>query len=369
MATKSWIVAATLVACASSATAQELIGINSNGSTGAIVSVDEGAGYSSSVLHLTGNPSGYSGMAITPDGRTWVSDRQGNFSELDSATGAVLSTIQLGTQTSDLAAHPTSGLIYTIDELAHLRSINPYTGVVTQISDDSTGTPAPGRSGGLACSLDGTVLYHASSIFGELRTIDASTGALLQIVGITGTLVDGLAVRPTDGVLLGTARFGGSEIVEIDPLTGVATVVGTTTHGAHLSDLDYMPNCPPATTASVTSRPGTPANPDVFTSGSQTPVLGTDWAPSIDHSTFMTGALFDFAGVSVGTDNLTTPYGTLLCQLPMSGFQTVTPGTSFSFPVPLDCMFAGVSLCVAAGSADATSVELTNALDIVIGNN
>ncbi len=121
--------------------------------------------------------------------------------------------------------------------------------------------------------------------------------------------------------------------------------------------------------ASATVRLGTPPNPDALRPTMSTrPAIGRTWGPFISHGTFMPGATIDALLITVAPANLSTFYGTLLCDL--SGPVIVLPGLPGApFPVrfPNHCLFAGASLCCQGISATASAAGLTNALDVVVG--
>ncbi len=117
-----------------------------------------------------------------------------------------------------------------------------------------------------------------------------------------------------------------------------------------------------------TVRLGTPPNPSALLPGNTVgPVIGRTWDPVL--IPFLPGALLDFLAISFGPPiNIPSGFGTLLCTAPPPGFVLSGPApASFGVPIPLDCVFIGVPACTQAGSATASTVALTNALDIVIG--
>ncbi|MEM7310833.1 MAG: hypothetical protein AAF682_29450 [Planctomycetota bacterium] len=117
-------------------------------------------------------------------------------------------------------------------------------------------------------------------------------------------------------------------------------------------------------------RLGAPPNPAALLPGvTSGPVLGATWDPVVSHATFVPNAVADLLGVSVGTLNVPTPIGTLLCDVPAPGavFST-TPGAPFAVALPPDCALLGASLCAQAASVDPFgALALTNALDLVLG--
>ncbi len=124
--------------------------------------------------------------------------------------------------------------------------------------------------------------------------------------------------------------------------------------------------------ASEVVRLGTPPNPNAFLPGvTSAPVIGQVWDPIIDHTSFAPSSLIDFIGIDVnGPINTTLTIGTLLCQLPPpKQIYFTMPGTSFQVPIPNDCSLAGQTYCSQAGSlSSGPQLELTNAIDFVIGN-
>ena len=77
---------------------------------------------------------------------------------------------------------------------------------------------------------------HASS----LHRIDRSTGALIETIGPTGLgHVTGIDIHPLTGVLYGAKNIP-DQLITIDPLTGVGTVVGNT--GVAIPDISFAPD-------------------------------------------------------------------------------------------------------------------------------
>ncbi|MEM7310964.1 MAG: hypothetical protein AAF682_30115 [Planctomycetota bacterium] len=324
-----------------------------------------------------------SGVALTPDGRLWASTGgwpkdQSELLELAPATGEVLSQKPIQDpdggllRISDLAVQPGTGTVFGCGgvwpDLGQVHTIDVETGVATSIGD--TGQSG---DGGLAFHPDGTLyLISAKPSKRFLATIDPATGATLskinyKVAGSGAEGIDGLAVRPSDGALIGTGNgFSDPKLYLIDPVTGDLTSLGSTGAG-HPCDLTFLA-CP-TVVASTAVRLGTPPNPNAYLPGSQDPLLGTVWDPRVDHASFLPAAVSDFAGFSATPSNTPLPFGVLLCALPLVGTQIVPAGEPFSFPIPTGCALAGVTLCSQAGSvaADGT-IQVTNALDLVLGS-
>ncbi len=123
--------------------------------------------------------------------------------------------------------------------------------------------------------------------------------------------------------------------------------------------------------ATETVRLGTPPNPNAFLPGvTSRPLVGQTWDPVVDHTTFHTSAILDILIIDLGAPiNFLTGWGTLLCNIPPSSQIFSNPaGIPFAVPVPLDCAFVGLSACSQVGSFAPGNIQLTNALDIVIGS-
>lgn len=122
--------------------------------------------------------------------------------------------------------------------------------------------------------------------------------------------------------------------------------------------------------ASETVRPGSPPNPLAFLPGATGgPVLGGTWSPSVDHATFVPGAIADYLVVTALPANVPTPFGTLLCDLNAAPLQfpPVPPGVPLTLPIPASCTLAGATFSAQVGSFDGAQLALTNALDLVVG--
>ena len=119
-----------------------------------------------------------------------------------------------------------------------------------------------------------------------------------------------------------------------------------------------------------TVRRGSPPNPAAFLPGvTSRPLIGATWDPVVDHTTFLPAAVFDFLAVDFGGPvNVSTGWGTLLCNIPPGGqVFSAAAGVPFGLLLPVDCAFVGVSACTQVASFAPGHVQLTNALDIVTG--
>ncbi len=127
----------------------------------------------------------------------------------------------------------------------------------------------------------------------------------------------------------------------------------------------------PTVSSSQSVRLGMPANPDAFFPAATGPVVSRMWEPFVDHTNFAPASVLDFVAIDLGLPlNVPLGIGTLLCMPPPPGqIFYATPGASFSIPVPSDCSFLGVTACSQAGSfTPGSGIELTNAIDLILGN-
>jgi hypothetical protein len=175
-----------------------------------------------------------------------------------SSTGAVLSDIgTIATATgspvaiADLAVQPGTGTLFAIsNEFGNaapggLYTINPANGAATLVG--STGE----FFGSIAFSPSGTLyLVGASFNMGPVNPVldilNPTTGA---VMGSSVTLSDfygAFGIRPTDGTLF-VGNGDGSQIFTLNPTTGVATALTSTTGSSFVADLDFL----------VTPEPGT----------------------------------------------------------------------------------------------------------------
>ena len=128
--------------------------------------------------------------------------------------------------------------------------------------------------------------------------------------------------------------------------------------------------CPTSQVATQTVRLGSPANANSLQPGPLAPVIGSVWAPVVDHSTFLPAAILDVLVVAQLPANQPSGLGTILVDLagPTTLF-TGTAGAPFVLPLPNDCALVGLSRTVQVASLDAMgTLELTNALDVVLGD-
>jgi hypothetical protein len=144
---------------------------------------------------------------------------------LDATIGTVTDSVSMTeVRIVDLAFQPGTDVLFGISQNGVLYRINTATAVATLVGDTGLGF----SSLGLAFAPNGT-LYATSDR--TLAQLDPSTGLpvskMNMIFGSMGNqCIDGLAVRPSDGLLFGTACDSDSSVYRIDPTTGVVTFIG-----------------------------------------------------------------------------------------------------------------------------------------------
>lgn len=176
---------------------------------------------------------------------------------LDATIGTVTDSVSMaGLRIVDLAFQPGSDVLFGIAQTGRLYRINTTTAVATLVGD--TGLTG---SLGLAFAPNGT-LYLTSDR--TLAQVDPSTGLpVSQMQMMFGSIdgnecVDGLAVRPSDGLLFGTACDSDSSVYRIDPITGVVTRIGpaSSDEDPDTSDLAFFRPVPPVAAVPVASGRG-----------------------------------------------------------------------------------------------------------------
>jgi len=171
----------------------------------------------------------------------------GNLIQVDPNTGVGTIIGSLGFPVPALAVHPTTGVLYAGQGagLPNVYTVDPATGKATLVGNSGLGFSA---IAGMDFRADGT-LFAAVNIVGNggtggetLATINPVTG-LATVVGAFGVSgIEALAFSPS-GVLYGASTVRGTGLPDntlflINPLTGQATAIGAilnTATGAGLS--------------------------------------------------------------------------------------------------------------------------------------
>jgi sugar lactone lactonase YvrE len=258
-------VTAVLVASATSgpAAAEALYGVGGNGSNspGALFSVSETTGVNTLIADPV-TPGGLSGAAFDSTGRLFGSTIAGqgttsSLVEIDPETGSLSSTVGAITVSGggpaisigDLAFQPQTDVLFGLRSNADLGESagEIYTIDVTSAVATLVGTSTPTSSGGLAFAPDGT--FYRSGKFGIPLTkliaiLDPTDASTLQTFSSFITIFfDGLAVRPSDGLLFATGGATGVHTIDLGTSTQTTLSPGPQ-NGDTMSDLDFIPPTP-----------------------------------------------------------------------------------------------------------------------------
>jgi sugar lactone lactonase YvrE len=236
------------------------IDLGLGGDPGEIFVVDQSDGSSTSVGDAVATPDvGVVGIDFDAGGNLYGTTRDiGLASDLlliDKDTGLTLQNI--GTITDggvpigimDLAFQPGSGVLFGVSVAANPATCFGCLYMIDVLTAEATlvGENPDISQGGLAFAPDGT-LYWADIFNGAfLATVDPTTGATLTTEDVVveppfdtvlGGFLDGLAVRPEDGVLFATHGVGSAEILMRDPTTHTWSVIGLS--DGNMTDLAFL---------------------------------------------------------------------------------------------------------------------------------
>jgi len=135
-----------------------------------------------------------------------------------------------GGQFNGLAYDPASDVLYSMTTTDQLYQINPLTGVSTLIGS----TSVPDQIEGMALNGTTGALYGLNGQ-GQIYSINKSTGAATSLPNAIGTsgLWRGLTWDGSSNQLLASiVGSGNGQLYEVDPVTGLGTLVGSTTNFA-----------------------------------------------------------------------------------------------------------------------------------------
>jgi outer membrane protein assembly factor BamB len=144
--------------------------------------------------------------------------------EINPSNGSLISAIgavhdsEDNVRIVDLATQPGSDTLFGIDDSGQLWTIDKGTAVATLIG--STGIDR----GGIAFGPDGTL--YLASVNSQLARLDPATGLVIGTPIDLSDCFDGLAVRPSDDALFGTA-CDSNDIYRINAATGDLTLLGS----------------------------------------------------------------------------------------------------------------------------------------------
>ena len=191
--------------------------------TGALLSFDLSTGAATSIAPL--EYSGVTGMAY--DERNGIlygaSYSMDVLLAIDPITGesSVIASMAFG-NISGMTFDPTSGYLFAVDGAADaLIRIDPLTGETTTIG-------SMGFAGVYGLTIDTTTgtMYATDHFVDNLLVIDMFTGQASAIAELD-LVIGGLTFNPISGMLLATdTHANGDVLYSIDPLSGVATLVG-----------------------------------------------------------------------------------------------------------------------------------------------
>jgi DNA-binding beta-propeller fold protein YncE len=226
---------------------------------------------------LLGDPTAngpLTGIAINSAGQMFGSNNIGGGSggtsvliRIDPATGLSLGTagpiVDSGDnddplKVTDLAFQPGTDILFGLTGPAddakegNLYTINTATGAATLVGN--TGL----ERGGLAFAPDGT-LYVATVGDDTVPVIAKINPANAAVIGTPANLdqngIDGLAVRPSDGVIFGTAAES-DQLYTINPTSGAMSFIGDDNAPAALASLTFSPGGPGKTSTPALSPIG-----------------------------------------------------------------------------------------------------------------
>ena len=152
--------------------------------------------------------------------------------------------------------------------------------------------------------------------------------------------------------------------------TGNWTAADLTPSGTLVKSIveDWGSTCPTGLLPTESMRLGTPPNPAALLPGTTQPRIGLPWDPRVDHSSFLPNAISDGLFVAAAPANVPMFLGTvLLDEATLLGNLVVNASAPLAVHVPYECSLVGLQLSTQALACDGSSLQLTNALDITIG--
>lgn len=111
-------------------------------------------------------------------------------------------------------------------------------------------------------------------------------------------------------------------------------------------------------------RYASPRNPLVLEPGSHAPGLGKTWKPRLRQAP--AGAKATILAIGGPLSGVSLPFGTLLCS-PLT-LLPGTPGQDFAIAVPNTSNLVGLGFCAQAAAEGTPGLQLSNALDVVLGD-
>ena len=211
---------------------------------------------------------------------------------------------------------------------------------------------------------DPTAAFSGTPLIGNAPLLVAFTDAS------TGTGLSTWAWNFGDGGTSGLQNPGHTYVAP-GTYTVSLTVTGTNGNDTQTENNYIVVN--QSYNASVTTRNGSGINPNIFTTVTL-PIIGTTWKSQIDGGSIGASGLSFVIGYSAPISGIFTAFGELLID-PTSAwmFTSIAGGSSgissHNLPIPNDPTLLGLaSFTQGYLNSVGTSSQLTNALDLVIGN-
>ncbi|QJR15134.1 IPTL-CTERM sorting domain-containing protein [Usitatibacter palustris] len=177
-------------------------------------------------------------LKFTPDGSRLIVANQGNggsngsVAVIDTATNAIIATINTGGQLTDMAVTPDGTRAYVPSTTAQIFVIDLATNTLL------TSFAISGNNFSPVFSADGTRMYTAVNNQNAIDVFDTTTNTVIQNnVPIAGNAPTGMALSP-DGRSLYVTEGSPSNLVQlfsVDPVTGLLTAVAGATYATGLS--------------------------------------------------------------------------------------------------------------------------------------
>ena len=198
-------------------------------------------------LAIDFSPSGVLyGVSLGPSGGSPNSGMLFTINPVNGATTFVANLTQFVNVEGDIAIDPTTGILYAVDGIGPLFTINMTTGVCTTVGTLPLDLPGGADYSGLGFDNSGQ-LYAWSQFGSVLRKVNKSNGAIQSTVFLSpfpGGGVGDVAFDPgTNKCLLGGNPSGGV-LSSCNPNTGLVSPIGSTAPMSGMWSMTFDPrNC------------------------------------------------------------------------------------------------------------------------------
>ena len=191
------------------------------------------------------------GISLSPAGQLYGLAFNQDLYTIDpvSATSSLVGYLGFQIGEGGLAFDPTSGVLYgmshTIDGVRHLFTIDPQTGLGTDVGP----VPQTDLDPSAVVIDEAGTLYILDTYNDELLTVDQTDGDVLSSISLSRSLgsIAGMDFHPDSGVFY-VADGGGAgtdSLYTLDVVTGQLTLMGSTGLSQGLAGLEFIPE--PAT--------------------------------------------------------------------------------------------------------------------------